>query len=763
MRNFYLLFTIFWLLSLQAFAQITLTVRSSDTGQPLDSVRIQNLKTGEQQFTNAAGQAGIAWQLPVEVLLFSPSYVSRSLLLQAGREEYQLSLSPLSHQLREVVVQGYEQNRHIQQLPGSIQRLSPEEIGRFDQTSLLASANVLPGVRLEERSPGSYRVAIRGSSLRSPFGVRNVKIYWNGMPLTEPGGDTQLNFLDLVNIDELEVIKGPAGSLYGAGTGGVMMLNTRLDRNGAEAGYMTGGFGLQRAHAKVAVGNDANRYGLRIAHQQTDGYREHSALKRMVAQLSSRHQLSEQQELSTQLLYTKLFYEIPGGLNPEQYAENPQQARPGTPFRYGSVESNSSINYDALISSLSHTYRSGNFQNQSTLYSYLHYFDHPFITDYKKESTLAGGGRTVFQYKLPLGAASTTLTAGGEYQLQHRSALNFGNVAGQPDTLNFSDEIFSTQYLAFTQADVELPGDWLLTAGLSYNRLRYQLDRLYDAGLSTLGRTQTRFRPDLAARVGAAKVLTPGISLHGSISQGFSPPSLREFRTNEGSINTDLQPEIGTNYEVGIRGEVFNRRLYYDVALFHFRLDQTIVSYQDASGVVLFRNAGATRQNGLELWADYLLYEQQNGFISQLRFRQSYAWHHFLYQEYQQRGQDYDGNRVPGVAPHTLVSSLSLHTRPGIQLQADWQYTDAIPLNDANTVSADAFHLLRVRAAYTIGFGGLRTELFAGADNLLNTVYSLGNDINPEFGNRYYQPAPTRSFYSGLRIMLHKNKGVSGS
>lgn len=757
MRTFSLFFTIFCLSSLSAFAQVMLTVQSRETGQPLDSVRVRNLETGEQRFTNADGQLSLNWQPPVEVLIFSPSYASRTQLLEAGREEYQIRLSPLSLQLREVVVQGYEQNRHIQQLPGSIQRLSPQEIGRFDQTSLLASVNVLPGVRLEERSPGSYRVAIRGSSLRSPFGVRNVKIYWNGMPLTEPGGDTQLNFLDMVNIDQLEVIKGPAGSLYGAGTGGVLMLNTRLNENGAEAGYIAGGFGLQRAHAKVAVGNDANRYGLRVAHQQTDGYREHSALKRTVAQLSSQHQLSEKQELSTQLLYTKLFYEIPGGLNPEQYAENPRQARPGTPFGYGSVESNSSINYDVLISSLNHTYRSGNFQNQTTLYSYLHYFDHPFITDYKKESTLAGGGRTVFQYDLKLGTIGATLTAGGEYQLQHRSALNFGNVAGQPDTLNFSDEILSTQYLVFSQADVELPGDWLITAGLSYNRLRYQLDRLYDAELSTLGRTQTSFKPDLAARIGAAKIFSPAFSLHGSISQGFSPPSLREFRTNEGSINTGLQPEIGTNYELGIRGELLNRRLFYDLALFHFRLDQTIVSYQDASGVVLFRNAGATRQNGLELWLDYLLYEQKDNFISQLRFRQSYTYHHFLYQEYRQQGQDFDGNRIPGVAPHSFVSSLSLHTRPGFQLQADWQYTDAIPLNDANTVTADAFHLLRVRAGYTIGLAGFKTELFAGADNLLNVTYSLGNDINPEFGNRYYQPAPPRSFYSGVRIMLGKS------
>lgn len=750
MRIYILTLILFSLVTLQGFAQITLKISHSETGQPLDSVRVQNSETGEQRFTNAQGQVILPWQAPVEIQVFKPSFTSRTLLLQATSEQYQLGLRPLSLQLREIIVQAYEQNRQIQELPGSIQRLSSEEIGRFDQSSLLASVNVMPGVRIEERSPGSYRVAIRGSSMRSPFGVRNVKIYWNGIPLTEPGGDTQLNFLDLVNIDQLEVIKGPASSLYGAGTGGVMLMETKLNEQKAEAGYMAGSFGLQRAHARVSVGKEANKYSLRVARQQTDGYREQSALKRTVAQISSQHQLNQRQELSTNLLYTKLFYEIPGSLNPEQYAENPQQARPGM------AERNSSINYDVLISSISHKYQHQNLYNQTTLYSYLHYFDHPFITDYKKESTLAGGGRTVFQYAMDWGAVDATLSAGGEYQLQQRLALNFGNVAGQADTLNFSDEILSTQYLAFSQADIELPRNWLVTAGLSYNRLRYQLHRLYEAGVNATGRVQTRFSPDLAARLGAAKVFSPALSLHGSISQGFSPPSLREFRTNEGSINTDLQPERGNNYELGIRGKLLNRRLFYDLVFFHFRLEQTIVNYQDPSGVVLFRNAGATRQNGLELWANYLLFEHNNGFLRQLRFRQSYTYHHFQYRGYTQLGQDYDGNRLPGVAPHTFASSLSLLASPGLELKADWLYTDDIPLNDANTVMADAFHLLRARLSYTFPVGSFQTEVFSGADNLLNVVYSLGNDTNPEWGNRYFQPAAPRSFYAGLCIILSK-------
>lgn len=746
MRIFFTLSLFFIFTFTQASAQFQLKVLNAESGQPLDSVVIRNLKTGESILTNSQGLAILDWTAPARVQAFKGSFQSRTLSLVDPLENYLIELTPLNVRLREVVVQAYEQHRPLEEVAGSIQRLSSSEIGRFDQTSLLPAVNVIPGVRLEERSPGSYRVSIRGSSIRSPFGVRNVKVYWNGMPFTEPGGDTQLNFLDLINIDQVEVIKGPAGSLYGAGTGGAILLESETDSKNSEAGYLNGSYGLQRAYGKLQLGNNKNEYGLRFAQQKSDGYREHTAFERQVAQLSMEHELSKERELAVHLLYTNLFYQIPGGLNPEQYQENPRQARPG------SADANASINYDVFAGVITHDMEFGNWSNRSTLYSYLHYFDHPFNNDYKKESTLAGGGRTVFQYDLWLGEVNSTFTAGGEYQVQHRAALNLGNAGGTPDTLNFSDEILSSQYLAFTQVDLEFPDGWLFTGGLSYNRLEYRLSRLYDATGGTLGTVNTRFKPDLAARIGGVKKISESINLHASLSQGFSPPGLREFRTNEGSINTALEPERGTNYEVGVRGRLLHNRLYYDLTAFHFRLDQTIVSYQDPSGVVLFRNAGATRQNGIEFWADYLLLKQNSSFIRQLRYRQSYTYHHFEYKDYAQRGQDYSENRIPGVAPHTLVSSLNLETRPGVSLQTDWQHVSEIPLNDANTVYADSYNVLRLKLAYSLGIGGLDSEIFVGAENLLNEVYSLGNDINPEYGNRYFQPAAARSIFAGIRF-----------
>ena len=128
--------------------------------------------------------------------------------------------------LEAVVVRGYEQNRRLLEISAPVSVIGKPQLERFSNTSLLPAINTAAGVRMEERSPGSYRLNIRGSSLRSPFGVRNVKVYWNNIPFTDAGGNTYLNQLSFQNVNSIEIIKGPASSIYGAGTGGAVILKS---------------------------------------------------------------------------------------------------------------------------------------------------------------------------------------------------------------------------------------------------------------------------------------------------------------------------------------------------------------------------------------------------------------------------------------------------------------------------------------------------------------------------------------------------------
>ena len=192
----------------------------------------------------------------------------------------QVTESDSTRVLNEVVVRAYLYNRPMSEVPAAVVTLDQKDFERFNNTSFLPAVNLVPGVRMEERSPGSYRFSIRGSLLRSPFGVRNVKMYWNGLPLTDGGGNTYLNLLDFNAVTSSEIIKGPGGSLYGASTGGVVLFTKDPAQPGLRLSTVFGSYGLQRYQLSGQFGSDKVKASVQYAHQQADGYREQSAMDR---------------------------------------------------------------------------------------------------------------------------------------------------------------------------------------------------------------------------------------------------------------------------------------------------------------------------------------------------------------------------------------------------------------------------------------------------------------------------------------------------
>ncbi len=657
--------------------------------------------------------------------------------------------------LDEITIVGFDDNQELLKTPGAVGLVDREMIKAYDETSVVPAMNTIPGVRMEQRSPGSYRIAIRGSTLRAPFGVRNVKVYWNDIPFTEPSGSTDFNLLDVINMGQIEVIKGPAGSIYGAGTGGVVNIYSEPEQESLNrVGVSLGSYGMRRLETSLHTTHEQHTLSFKYAHQEAEGYREHSALDRDVLQLSGGFSFSSKSTVKAHLLYSDLFYEIPGGLNEEQYEADPRQARPGNAFAQGSVESNASIRQKYLLFGLSQDYRwHDNFSNQTVLYGDLSFFENPFLFDYKRDSQTGGGGRTRFQYDIPIGSVAASLVAGAEYQTALNVSRNFGNQGGQPDTLNFDDELRSWQALFFVKANLDLPDQFFLTLGLSHNQLNYDIYRLVDVALDSAYRVEKNFDPVWTPRLGLVKQFDH-MALHASISYGFSPPAIEDVRTNEGSINLDLKPEKGINYELGFRGNTFRNRLNFDLTAFYFKLDETIVQRQSDRGTVLFVNTGNTDQRGFETALTWFAITASPNFITDLEFRSSYTLHDFIFKNYEKEEEDFSGNALTGVAPHIWVTSALLHTQPGIYLNLTYNFTDEIPLNDANSVYADAYHLVMAKAGYQKSFNEqLGMEIFAGVDNLFDEKYSLGNDLNA-IGNRYFQPAPGRNYYGGVKLLF---------
>lgn len=663
-----------------------------------------------------------------------------------------------SYRLDEVVVTGYDGNRKLLDTPGAISLIPDVQLASFDQTSVVASFNTVPGIRFEQRAPGSYRIAIRGSTLRSPFGVRNVKIYWNDIPITQPSGSTDLNLLDTNNFQKVEVIKGPAGSIYGAGTGGAILINSfsnRGDGTSYQTGFTGGSYDLRRFNNELKTRFSGGVLNVKYARQLSDGYRQQSFFQRDAVEVSSRFTISPKHVFSTSILYSDLNYGIPGGLTREQFADDPKQARPGNQFVLGSVEANASIDHQAFLMGVTSDYQfSDNFSSKTTVYGLFSDFENPFNFDFKRDSRKTGGGRTRFSHDRSFGEIKARFIGGAEFQLAKNVARNFENDSGSTGALNFDDELKSWQLLVFTKGEFELPKNWILTLGASFNSIEYDINRLVDNIGGEPQRVVRNFDPILVPRIGLVKKLSPSVSVHGSIGYGFSPPTIEEVRTNEGSINLDLDPEEGINYELGIRGNALSGKLDFDVSGFYFRLTESIVQQQSDRGTVLFRNTGSTNQIGAEIFINYALINNRNRFLSRLDWQASYTRHSFEFDDYVKNGQDFSGNDLTGVAPNIFVTSMNAHTKAGFYGQLSYNFTDEIPLDDANSVFSNSYHLLKVKAGIKRElFPGFSADLFAGVDNLLDETYSLGNDLNA-FGDRFFQPAAERNWFLGIQFRI---------
>ncbi|GAB5409790.1 MAG: TonB-dependent receptor [Balneolaceae bacterium] len=677
----------------------------------------------------------------------------------------QSPVDTLTVELDDIVVVGFQGNRSLLETPGSISFVKPEFISGFDNSSLVYGLNTVAGVRMEERAVGSYRIAIRGSALRSPFGIRNVKIYWNDIPLTEPTGSTFLNLLDPSNMQEVEVIKGPGGSLYGAGNGGVLLINSTapFQNDQLTSNTTIGSFGTFRYdlgyHDKVENGSLSFKY----SKSESDGYRDQSFLDRSVFEISGETEYMEGRKIGASVLYSDLNYGIPGGLTLAQFQSDPTQARGGP---IGSVIQNASIKHESLLFGLTHKYQiTDKFSNEASAFGTFSDFENPFNFDYKIDSRKSGGLRSMYEYDTNIGEANATFILGTEMQASSYAARNFENDSGKVAALNFDDELKVQSTLVFFNSQFDLPNDWFITAGLSFNSLKYDINRLVATDIDDngeVGRVIKDFDPQFIPRIGLAKKISDQITAHASIGSGFSPPTIEEVRTNEGSINLNLEPETGMNYEAGIRGNALEGRIGFDLVAFYFKLNNSIIQQANPDptrDTFVFRNAGETDQKGLEVSANYILIDTYDGFLRRAQINTAYTYNNFSFENYNTRNGDFSGNEMTGIPPHSLFTLLTFETAPGLYGNISYNFTDEMPLRDDNTIYSESFNLVQTKVGYRASFfHGIEADFYVGIDNLLDERYSLGYDINafsfdgsPANG-RYFQPAPERNWFLGVKL-----------
>lgn len=650
--------------------------------------------------------------------------------------------------ISEVQIDAYKKPSSFINSTKSVSVVSANLLNQNPPERMLESINQIAGARMEERSPGSYRISLRGSTLRSPFGVRNVKVYLDDFILSDASGNTYFNVISPELISRMEIFKGPESGDFGAVTGGTVLLQTGNSEQ-ISGNLSIGSYGTFNESVNVARQSGKHFFRIFQNYYRTDSYREQSAVQRKQIFLKDDFQYTENAQLKAMLLLSDLDYQTPGGLTLEQMQLNRKQARPKTSALPGAREQDAGIRNKMILAGIAHEFTLIPDLTHFVMVqgSYVD-FENPFITNFENRFENNFALRTHLNYQQNWQKIAAEWRVGCEGGTNNIFIKNFDNNRGIEGNPQNFDQLKNNSGFYFVSQKLNFNEKLFSDISLSLNSNSYKWEKLYP----TSENGKTRFKNQLLPNFGLTYRITKGFSVRGKIGKGNSAPTNEEIRSSNQEFNLNLVPEYGWNKEVGIRKQ-FGNIFFAEANYFDFRMKDAIVRRQNERGQEFFVNQGNTVQKGLELLLESKNFNLKNNFLSSLKFRFSGSFYQFKFQSYQQGTVDFSGNDLTGVPKTTINSLLNLTLFNKLSVDYSHFYTSKIPLNDANTIWSDSNLIGNIQFRYPLDLDKTRVNVFLQIQNVYNTDYVLGFDINA-FGNRYYNPAARRNFVFGVRFDL---------
>lgn len=668
----------------------------------------------------------------------------------------QMEVNPVS--LNDVKVTAFNGNKTIKETAGSIAILTGIQLRQGNGVSLQTALNSIPGIQMDQSTLSESRISIRGNGVRAQWGIRNIKIYINDIPLTEADGTSRIEALDVNDIGQAEIIKGPASSIYGAGTGGV--INFQLQRSSyqeqsLEISSLTGTFGLRRLATTYRSGNDKMNTFVSYGWQQYKGYRDHSNDMRRFFAGNFQFFPSNKQTITLLLNRTTQHAQIPGSLTEQQVIDNPQQANATN------LDKQAARYQNWTRIGIGQKYNFNNqFSNSTSVFTYFYDLNHPLPYAYIRNFYQSLGGRTTFSYNSDLPKFPTKFIIGAEFNQANTKGTQYVNVHGTEGTLNSNIDYKNILYTLFYQSVTEISLKTTLTLGISYNGISYDETNY----LSPLQSGIKKFNPQASPRIALSHNFSNLLSLHGSISSGFSAPSSSEIQNVDGSINNKIQAEKGINYEVNTKGNLLHARISYDLSLFKMDMKGELIAQTVQQGITIYNNSGRTSHNGVELALSYLAIKKEEGKqITLLRPYVAVTYSHFKFDDYEILDAEnnvkaiYNDNELTGIAPWVVSSGINIDSKLGFYFDGNYYFNDKLPLNDANTAYNPAYQILNGKIGFKKSISKhVEINIYTGLNNITNSYYSSLTSLNAvTYGGgspAYFNPSPTRNGYLGFNF-----------
>lgn len=631
-------------------------------------------------------------------------------------------------------------------LPFSVSVRAIDPLTSATTISLEQTVQSIPGLQIDNRNNIALgdRISIRGMGARSQFGVRGIRVIYDGTPLTFADGQTGLEILDPVQVRSVEVLRGPASALYGNASGGAVIFNSLpfISGRSNSASFTIGPWGYQHMNLEAAGSSGPLGYKASTSSIESKGYRDMSEAN--VSHASARFQYGFTSD-TLRVLYDRVGYNAqnPGALNDSMmrfHRRGVSASNLNNRTREAGRQWQAGINW--LTGFADHALN-------STVYYVSRMIDNPIPGQVILLDRSLIGVRSILRSP-ELAGFSWALS--GDFQYQNDERTEYGNVLGERGALQLLQDEKILNIGAGLQAVYKLSDQLRVLGGVRFDQLGFTADdNFIDStnGDDSGQRTMSAFSPSIGLAWNPSQWIAP----FANISTSFESPTTTELANQpdgSGGFNNELAPQRTLSFEAGFRGEISDLG-WYSVAAFQSRIQDAFIAYsvpniEDRS---FYRNAGVIENKGLELEFLARPFEGMNLTLA-------YTFIESRFKDYIVGTSNFSGNRQPGVSPHHAFLGLQYVHSSGVYATANAKFSSKVAVNDANTFFSDEYTTLDLRAGAIISLAvgdehSLALEPYVQIYNTFDRRYNSAFTINA-FGNRYFEPAPERAIYAGIRV-----------
>ncbi len=663
----------------------------------------------------------------------------------------------------EVIVTGTRIAKRIIDIPFPVSRINFVDYKYNKKAGINDILESVPGLFMLSRYGNhDVKVSIRGFGSKSRSGIRGVRILLDGIPESEPDGQTRIEAIDFNSVGQIEIARGNLSSLYTNAPGGVINFvnDLEFDKPLLSQFNQFGTYGMRRNGLKFGFRNE--HYGVlgTYSNHSYAGYRDHNTEHWNIVNAVIETTHSGNSSLKLLFYFVDGMIKLPGSLTKGEFESDPFQAEQRAIDRDTkriSTKGRLGIRYNSKFG-----HRLNN-EIEITTYATIKYFERT-NKEYRIINRNGLGLRVKYINRSQLFNRKNEFIAGTDLLFQPARTEYYQNINGTKgdQILQLVDEKISNTGLYFANnLEIIKKRLFVLFTG-RYDNITFKL-REETLPSRTDNKNFSAFVPKLALNY----KLTEIVSLYTSYGFSYDSPAKNELESfdPEYLYNKDLKAKQTNSYEFGIKGFI-NRnsaimsRAQFEITFFNLNISNEVVPYE-VFGEVYFRNAAKTVRRGLEIGT-------RINVVDQLDFILAYTFSDFYYDSYSalslqidsagsiiEAHEDYSGRIVPSIPRNNLFLALTygmnLTRNMDLFSKVSFNSVSGLWVDDANTDQTSGYNILNLMAGIDYKLGKLNLLFSCGVNNLFDEVYVGFINTNSAEG-RYYEPGEPMSFFGQLNI-----------